>query len=192
MTGTIRRKFGTFRGLVRLSLAYLEFAAGRLAPFGPHRRGPVQRLVFVCQGNICRSAYGATLATELGLPTASLGLETTTGAPSPPEAVASGRRQGVELADHRAIDWTDFGIQPGDLFLVMEIRQAHEVRRRIGNRTDVLISLLGMWCSPAVPHLHDPFTLSDAYFDTCFIRIREAVENINRSMPLPRGQETTA
>lgn len=189
MTNSIDRKFGTFRGLVRLSLAYAELAVGRLTQFGRPEPGTVRRLVFVCQGNICRSAFGGKLATELGLPTASLGLSTTTGAGSPPEALASARRQGVDLTDHRAIDWSDFQIRSGDLFLVMEIRQAHEVRRRLKGRTDVAVALLGTWCTPPMPHLHDPFTLSDAYFDICFIRVREAVENLRASMPLQVGRE---
>ena len=184
MSILVKARFGTFRGLVRLVLAYVELGAGRLAMFSGQSNKDVRRLVFVCQGNICRSAFGGKLATDLGLPTASLGLSTTSGVPSPPEALASARRQGVDLSGHRAIDWSDFEVLAGDMFLVMEIRQAHEVRRRLNGRRDVSVALLGMWCTPITPHLHDPFTLSDSYFDTCFARIRGAVENMRANFQL--------
>jgi protein-tyrosine phosphatase len=65
----------------------------------------------------------------------------------------------------------------------MEVRQAHELRRRLGPRADVQVCLLGMWCDPLMPHLHDPFTLGDAYFDTCFQRVRQAVQTLSLVLP---------
>jgi protein-tyrosine phosphatase len=101
--------------------------------------------------------------------------------------VASAGRQGIDLQGHRATDWKDFKVQPGDLFLVMEVRQAHELRRRLGARADVQVCLLGMWCEPRMPHLHDPFTLGDDYFDTCFIRVKQATANLSRVLPNARA-----
>jgi protein-tyrosine phosphatase len=78
-------------------------------------------------------------------------------------------------------------VQPGDLLLAMEVRQVHELTRRLGGRTDVQVALLGNWCSPPAPHLHDPFTLSDAYFDTCFARIHQAVGRLANDVPNARA-----
>lgn len=175
-------RFGTWRGLLRVLLAYAELFSGRLYRFRLQRPDSVKRVVYVCLGNICRSAYGDAIARELDLPVASLGLSTNTGAASPPEAVDAARRAGVELVDHRALDWIDFEVRSGDLFLVMEVRQAHELRKRLGARTDVQVCLLGMWCSPPMPHLHDPFSLSPAYFDTCFRRVRDAALHLNERL----------
>jgi protein-tyrosine phosphatase len=69
----------------------------------------------------------------------------------------------------------------------MEVRQAHELRRRLGPRDDVQVCLLGMWHKPALPHLHDPFTLSDAYFDTSFRRVEQATDNLAASLPHLQG-----
>lgn len=179
MKAWIDRRFGTWRGLLRLLLAYAELATGRLRQFRLRRPEQVQRVVFVCLGNICRSAFGDQVARESGLRVASLGLSTTTGVGSPDEAREAARRNGIDMDGHRAVDWGDFKVQPGDLFLVMEVRQAYELRRRLGDRDDVQVCLLGMWCSPAVPHLHDPFTLSAGYFDTCFARVRQATTNLS-------------
>jgi len=89
----------------------------------------------------------------------------------------------VDMARHQACDWRDFEFLPGDLVLVMEIRQAHHARLRLGKRSDLQLALLGMWCDPPVPHLHDPFGLSDDYFDSCFQRVRHAVRRLVPMLP---------
>lgn len=183
MTNWINRQFGTWRGLVRLLLADAELATGRLRPFMLHHPEAVRRVVPVCLGNICRSAYAHHIAVECGLPVASFGLSTHTGGASPKAAVAAAARRNVDMTAHRATDWKDFKVQPGDLLLVMEVRQAHELRRRVGPRDDVQICLLGMWCKPVMPHLHDPYTLSDDYFDTSFRRVDQAMRNLAKALP---------
>jgi protein-tyrosine phosphatase len=183
MKAWIIRRFGTVRGLLRSALAYAEWGSGRLLPFRLKDPQAVRRLVYVCLGNICRSAYGHQVARELGLHVASLGLSTSTGSPSPSDAVAAAGRAGVDMGGHRALDLNDFEVQPGDLFLVMEVRQAHELRRRLGVRSDVQVCLVGMFCSPPMPHLHDPFTLGADYFDSCFARVRQATLRLSRLLP---------
>ncbi|WP_432377765.1 hypothetical protein [Duganella sp. P38] len=179
----VDRRHGTWRGGVRSLLARLELASGRLRPFQlrhPHR---VRRVVFVCLGNICRSAFAHQVAARLEMEVASLGLSTSTGAGSPDSALRAASRHGYDMAAHRATDLSDFEVRPGDLLLVMEVRQARELRRRLGARDDVEVALLGLWCAPPMPHLHDPFTLSDAYFDQCFSRVRDAVRALHRALP---------
>ncbi len=183
----LNARFGTWRGLVRLLLAHAERITGRLRPFALHDPQAVRRVVFVCLGNICRSAYAEQVARAEGLNTASLGLSTTTGVGSPEPALAAAARQRMPMEAHRARDWKDFAVQPGDLLLVMEVRQAHELARRLDGRSDVQVALLGNWCSPPSPHLHDPFTLSDAYFDTCFTRVRQAVGRLANDVPNARA-----
>ena len=175
----INRRYGTWRGMIRSLLGRLELVSGRLDEFRLRQPEQVKRVVFVCLGNICRSSYAHRIALRYGLPVASIGLSTTTGGRSPAQAVAAAARAGVDMSTHRATNLADFDVRPGDLFLVMEVRQAHVLRRRLNGRTDVSIDLLGRWCTPRMPHLHDPFTLSDAYFDTAFARIEVAVHALS-------------
>lgn len=90
-------------------------------------------------------------------------------------------------------------VEPGDLFQVMEVRYAHVVRGALGPRQDVQICLLVMWCSPVMPHLHDPFMLSDANFDTGFRRITQTVQQLSTELtiiktrhPLRLGERSIA
>ncbi len=189
----INRRHGTWRGLVRAVLARIELASGRLSGFRLRHPHKVRRAVFICLGNICRSAFAEQVAARLDMTVASAGLSTHTGAASPDSALRAARRHGYDMSAHRATDLTDFEVQPGDLFLVMEVRQARELRRRLGARTDVEVVLLGLWCTEPMPHLHDPFTLSDAYFDQCFGRVRQAVRGLQRALPqLTRRQPAVA
>lgn len=179
----IEGRHGSWRGAARSLLARLQLAGGRLRPFELRHPQRVRRVVFVCLGNICRSAFAQQVAARLGMDVASVGLSTTTGTGAPDSAQRAADRLGYDLAAHRATDLSDFDVRPGDLFLAMEVRQARELRRRLGARDDVEVTLLGMWCTPPTPHLHDPFTLSDAYFDQCFGRLREAVCALHRALP---------
>ncbi|MRW93539.1 phosphotyrosine protein phosphatase [Duganella sp. FT80W] len=177
------RRHGSWRGAVRAWLARADLRAGRLTAFQLHHPERVRRVVFVCLGNICRSAYAQRVAADIGMQCASIGLSTTTGAASPDAARHAATRAGVNLNAHRATDIRDFSIQPGDLLLAMEPRHARTLQRYLAGRPDIQIALLGLWCQPPTPHLHDPYTLSDAYFDLCFARIRQAVLRLHHCLP---------
>lgn len=178
----IERRHGTWRGALRAWLAQGELRGGRLEAFRLTHPERVRRVVFVCLGNICRSAYAHRVAVNLGMHATSIGLATTTGAASPDAALHAAERCGDDLRAHRATDFRDFEPQAGDLFLAMEIRHAQELQRRLLARDDVQIALLGLWCTPPMPHLHDPYTLGDAYFDQCFARLRQAVHALHRKL----------
>ena len=87
-------RYGTYRGLIRLWLTEAERAFGRLNAYQDVDLGRVERMVFVCLGNVCRSPYAELLANEHGLPCASFGLSTTTGAPANPDGIATAKSFG--------------------------------------------------------------------------------------------------
>ena len=178
MRARIQRRYGTERGLVRLALAGLEQRAGRLHAYTDGvDLARVRRFVFVCLGHICRSPYAEHIARRAGLPCASLGLSTSTGAPAFEDAIATAAARGGDLGAHRATDLADFGLRDGDLLLAMEVRQARRLQGAVAGR-DVQIALLGAWATPQRLHIHDPHTLGAAYFDTCFQVIESAVAGL--------------
>lgn len=177
----IRQQFGTFRGLVRLALSYPQVALGLSSgkPFDP---ATIRRLVFVCQGNICRSAFAEAVARRAGLRAASVGLSTTPGRPAHPPAITAAQSLGHDLQAHRATDLADYHPEPGDLLLVMEVRQLARLSAA-PRLCDVPRTLLGRWTRPMMPHLHDPYGLDDSYMMQCLTRIERAVTGLSVSFP---------
>ena len=178
----IRNQFGTFKGLVRLFLANIEKYLGRLNQYKVNDKelATYKRLVFVCQGNICRSAYADFKAKTLNLPAVSIGLATSTGQPAFQLTQTTAKKHGLDLTTHRSTDIHDFDIQVGDLFLVMEIRQAKKLEA-MNLPANTGIVLLGFWTSPLRIHIHDPFELEENYFDRCFSVIDNSIENLAKS-----------
>lgn len=141
------------------------------------------RLVFVCHGNICRSAYADVLARKAGMRTASFGLSTTSGKTAHPPVDAAARELGVDLSHHRTTAIENFRPEPGDLLLAMEVRQLAKLRR-IPAMRGLQMDLLGRFVG--VPHLHDPYQLNEDYLRTCLHRIDRAVKTLVTAAPNAR------
>ncbi len=172
----IDANYGTHRGLVRLLLGEGEYLSGRLNRYLEPDLAITQRLVFVCLGNINRSAFAEAVAKTAGLNTASIGLSTSTGAPAFELAVVTSRRFGVDLTQHKATNLPDYEYRSGDLLLAMEVRHVHRLRAH--GIPESAIALLGHWATPHRIHIHDPHTLSEEYFRTSFTIIQSAVREL--------------
>ena len=177
----IRARFGTVRGLVRLALSYPQLILRRAVSLPPDP-AQVRRLVFVCQGNICRSAFAQAVARQAGYNAVSIGLSAATGRPAHGPAIAAAHALGHDLSAHQATDRADYDPLPGDLLLAMEVRQLHRLA------ADPRLSaaprlLLGRWARPPMPHLHDPYGLDDRYMAVCLARIERAVLRLVNAFP---------
>ena len=182
-TDLMDERFGTHRGLIRLALANALWFLGPYRRYGRVNFDKVERLVFVCQGNVCRSPFGHHLARQLitEVPVCSLGLGTTTGLRANELATTVASEFAVDLTEHRTTAVIDFPIRKGDLFLVMEDRHLQVLTPLLQGR-DVQVALLGLWCRPPFALLYDPHRLSPGYFRTCFRRIKQAVEELDRAL----------
>ncbi len=177
----IQGRYGTARGLVRLMLGHAERLVGGLAPYEAVEWDRVERLVFVCTGNICRSPYAEYRAAGLGLRVSSFGLDTQAGLPAFDVAMECAAARGLDLAGHGARKASEFDIRKGDLLIAMEPRQVHAMTPRFADRP-CQITLLGLWSRPRRPHIHDPYGLSAGYMDTCFGVIDTAVQTLAERM----------
>jgi len=177
----IDRQFGTFRGLVRLALTRVERAFGDGGVLLPDPSA-IRRLVFVCHGNICRSAFADVLAREHGLNSASFGLSTANDKPAHAPVAAAAAAMGHDLAAHRSLRVQDYTPADGDLLLAMETRHLRKLA------ADPMLAaiprtLLGLYTRPKTPHLHDPYQLSDAYTRVCLDRIATAIPVLAERFP---------
>ena len=174
-------RFGTWRGALRLGLAYAEEASGQAAIVRPNP-AQVRRLVFVCHGNICRSAYADGLARRAGKNVTSFGLSTSSGLAAWPLVLDRSLERGLDLSDHRTTRIEDYVPQPGDYLLAMEARHLRKLAAN-PKTANLPRGLLGSYASPPVPHLHDPYQLDPAYMDVCLARIERAVTGLVKRYP---------
>jgi protein-tyrosine phosphatase len=133
----------------------------------------VERLAFVCKGNICRSPYACARARSLGVEAVSFGLEAVDGAPADAVASQNALLRGMDLSAHRSRRMNSSCLTARDLVIVFEPQQITEVRRRIGD--DAPAGLLGVWSRPVRPHIQDPYGMSGRYFQQCFSVIDASV-----------------
>jgi protein-tyrosine phosphatase len=154
-------------------LAYLRHLTARaLSLAGAYRTltdidwSAIERLVFICKGNICRSPYGAARARLLGFDAASFGLEAVDGALADPNAARNAQHRKLDLSAHRSLRLDAARLRNNDLLLVFEPRQLHAVEARCGRGPT--ITLAGLWVNPVRPYVSDPYGRSDRYFQECF------------------------
>ena len=181
MTDPFASRFGSWRGALRLGLAYAEVASGQANVVTPDP-AQVRRLVFVCHGNICRSAYAGGLARRAGMRVASFGLSTSKGKAAWPLVLERALARGLDLSDHRTTRIEDYVPQPGDYLLGMETRHLRKLAAD-SKTADLPRGLLGNYASPTVPHLHDPYELELAYMDVCLARIERSVSGLVKRYP---------
>jgi protein-tyrosine phosphatase len=141
----------------------------------------VRRLVFVCKGNIARSAYGAARARALGFDAVSFGVQTHDDKQADPSAMRVAQDLGLDLSRHRTTSLPSASLRAGDLILTMEPYQARRVHP-LAARVGAQVSLLGMWCTQSQPMVFDPYGKSDLVFRQCFDQIDDGLRNIRNHL----------
>jgi len=158
---SVRKYFGGRRGAFHfLGTAAVELLLRRYSKFGvlPQR---VERVVFVCKGNICRSALAeAVFKVYSSRKVASLGLDTTTGCPAHPPFIQAAKALGYNLGSHTTTNITDFIAEDNDLYVCTE--PAHIVQLRECMPT-MHVVLLGFWGAPRRLYVHDPYSADGSY-----------------------------
>jgi protein-tyrosine phosphatase len=176
----VENNYGSYKGAIRWSLAFLE-PVYRRHLLTAHTLSSCNRLVFVCQGNICRSAFAEAVAKQLhGRDSISVGLRTTTGLPADRGANVIARSFGIDLSNHQTKSIDDYDYRDGDVFFAMEFRQLVTLSKN-ANFSSVPRTLLGLWAKPVCPHLHDPFGTNPEYMRMCFKRVESGVRGIHQN-----------
>lgn len=151
-----------------------------------------RRIIFVCQGNICRSPYAEAVARRLGLPAISCGIRANSVASANPVAARMAFGRGVDLSRHRSVNIRDLELGAGDLLLGMEPRHLDELHR-VASGSGAYPSLLGLWASPPRPWIEDPFGRSPETFERAFRLIDESLARLAADLEtVPRGSTASA
>jgi low molecular weight protein-tyrosine phosphatase len=152
----------------------------RLGRFHEYRAvdwSQVERLVFVCKGNICRSAYAEARASSARFPAASFGIAAIPDASADASAISHAAARKISLSAHRTTALAAFEHLPGDLLVCMEPPQAKIVTKLFA-KTTPQVTLLGLWARPARPWLSDPYGSGDGYWRSCLDTIDSGIDRI--------------
>ena len=133
----------------------------------------IERLVFVCKGNICRSAFAEAVARSSGIPSISVGVHAIENEPANEQAIITAKKMGYDLSGHLTTPITYPILKETDLLVAMEPWQKQMVADDLAGSYHT--TLLGLWGKTVTPYIHDPFGQSNAYFENCFKSIERAV-----------------
>mgnify|MGYP000072964919 CR=1 FL=1 len=128
------------------------------------------RLLFVCQGNTCRSPIAAALARNEGLDAESAGLDPPAGRRATPNAVRALRdARGLDLSSHTPRSITDVDRSAFDRIVAV----TPAVARRLHSAHDVPEARLVTWSIP------DPYGGPLADYRWCVEQIAMALEDLD-------------
>lgn len=181
----LARRYGSRSGFARTWAHRLRALFGGYRRYRGFDRHAIERLVFVCKGNICRSAYAESVAKSMGLASVSCGLDTQDGHPANVVAQRIAALNGHDLSRHQTTAIDSLSPRKGDLLIAMEPWQAARLRAAY---PDIACTLLGLWVSPMTPHIEDPYGASDAYFQRCFALIERGVGRLAAGCTQARKQ----
>ena len=187
--GPARVEFGRLiRGAGRRAGKHLPGASDRhrLVAEGQVRAaiqgGRPVRVLFVCQGNICRSPYAAEvlrarLADPLAVRVSSAGMMPRPGRPTPALGVAAAARNGVKLAGHRSTWMTRAAGESASLIVVFDDVNLAAVCDRYPDLRTPVIKLGDLIERGDIP---DPVDGDEAVFDRAYADITRGVNALAR------------
>jgi protein-tyrosine phosphatase len=187
----LANKYGGKRAFLHLLRYQAELYFYNLYRHGNLDLKCAKRLVFVCQGNICRSPYAEKLAQLHGFPTLSFGLDADPGKVADPIAQEVAEERGVSLVAHRSTHILKYVPASGDVVLYFEPAHKQALERILVDQQGIRISVVGLWRDPPIAYFHDPYGLSPDYFHVCFQRIEESVSALIRRIPAPAQSLST-
>ena len=173
-------RYGSRKGFVLTWWYRLLCSVGGYRRYHQVDWGSVRRLVFVCKGNVCRSAYAEVVARADGMAAVSCGIEAGTDVPAYDGAVMAAAVRGFDLGEHRTTPLRDLQVCSGDLLVAMEPWQVAYLQKLHDQTAGC--TLLGLWGIRPSPHIHDPYGAVPEYFAKCFNELEDAVHEIDRKI----------
>ena len=141
-----------------------------------------ERVLFVCSGNMCRSAYGEyrfkslIAASHPQTHVISAGTLRIIGQPAASGMVAAAAERGLDLSPHRSNALSGVLVQSADTIFAME--QSHrEALLRIDPHSRSKIVMLGLYLNTPAPEIEDPIGREPEVYSRVAAQIDEALGN---------------
>jgi len=151
----------------------------------------VKTIEFICNGNICRSAFaekyaaGLLAKTEYSIKSSSSGIWAKEGTRSPAEAIRAAAVFNVDLNDHMSKRTGGLNLKMADLIFCMHINQYRQLRRMFPEFKEKIF-LLKAYTKPICfdINIDDPYGKSIQQYFRCFEEISRSIEMAVRKIGL--------
>ena len=161
----VKNNYGSKRGLLNTLKYRCLYRIGFYKAQSNIDWSKVNRLVFLCHGNICRSPLGEHCAKKLGENAVSCGLKCGSDFDADPRAIRYGSALGLGMSSHKTSNIGDVELHNDDLIVAMEPKHLKALSQR--NVSQAQITLAGLWLNRPNPYIHDPFSVNEQYFSIC-------------------------
>ena len=148
---------------------------------------PIKHVIFVCKGNICRSAFAEHYLKKNihagDCRIESCGLDCDQGTSSPKEAIRAAGEFGVNLSHHRAKGLASCSFEDADLILPMEFNHYQRLQKLFPAQSSKIRLLREFAPLPEgfLCNIHDPYGLEEKEYRHCFRMLQKAVGGLKAS-----------
>jgi len=143
----------------------------------------INRLIFICKGNICRSPYAEYKSKKLGLMASSVGIDSDGKSNADEMAMKIAAQRGVDISPHKSRKIDHIEYCESDLIVCMEPWHAEAIlNNQILTGTNCQLTLLGLWCSNRKALIRDPYGQSTEIFLDSFNLIDDALSIIHKKL----------
>ncbi len=174
----------------------VERAVFELGPLGAARARALRarvalarRVLFVCKGNLCRSAFAGILARQtwpVRIEIGSAGTQAQPGKPSPRAAQEHAARFGVDLFRHRSRRLCSDDVERADLIFVFD-RANQAALERDYPRAAPKVHYCGALDGALARPIEDPLGGDFADYQRCFARIQRCLAMAAESLRAPQA-----
>lgn len=165
------------RGIVKKLTAKISLASGSFDWLRNIDGSRVRRFVFVCFGNVCRSPYAEAAAQGMGFSATSCGVDVTRSAPAELMAIEAALLRGTDLTGHMSRSIYEVKVESTDCLVVMAPAQLG-VALAFAEESRCQLTLIGLWCNPAILEITDPYGKTLDEFKKCFDQIDKGLAGL--------------
>lgn len=147
--------------------------------------GRIKHVVFICKGNICRSAFAEkylkSVVNDHTIVIDSCGLYVDRAHRSPAFVVQAGKQYGLNLKEHRSKSLNKCNFQKANLVILMEYEQLLSFRSsfpKYSGKAKLIRDFLP-WPERFFCNLYDPYGLEMKEFQNCFRTIKRALDRMH-------------
>ena len=139
----------------------------------------VKRIIFLCTGNVCRSAFAEWYAKgQTATRIVSYGVNALDGRKAHFLANYTADKQyNIDMQAHATQNISNHQFDEGDLIVGMEPEHLDAIKK-FNMPEGVQFTLLGLWSDKSSPYIFDPYGMSADYFDKCFKVLTASIDNL--------------